>query len=151
LARAADADRLHAHLPDPRDRVVPAHPTGGRRRATARIGAGRHRRRPVGHRRRGRPGPVHRRGRTGRKGRVSDMFGIDLPVLWFILVAFLFAGYFLLEGFDFGIGILLPILGRDEARRSAMLRTIGPVWDGNEVWLITAGGALFAAFPEWYA
>ena len=77
------------------------------------------------------------------------MFGIDLPVLWFILVAFLFAGYFLLEGFDFGIGILLPILGRDEARRSAMLRTIGPVWDGNEVWLITAGGALFAAFPEW--
>ena len=79
------------------------------------------------------------------------MFGIDLPVLWFILVAFLFAGYFLLEGFDFGIGILLPILGRDEARRSAMLRTIGPVWDGNEVWLITAGGALFAAFPEWYA
>ena len=56
-----------------------------------------------------------------------------------------------MEGFDFGIGILLPILGRDEARRNAMLRTIGPVWDGNEVWLITAGGALFAAFPEWYA
>ena len=79
------------------------------------------------------------------------MFGLDLPVLWFILVAFLFAGYFLLEGFDFGVGILLPILGRDEARRNAMLRTIGPVWDGNEVWLITAGGALFAAFPEWYA
>ena len=76
------------------------------------------------------------------------MSGIDLPVLWFILIAVLFAGYFLLEGFDFGVGILLPFLGRNEARRSAMIRTIGPVWDGNEVWLITAGGALFAAFPE---
>lgn len=79
------------------------------------------------------------------------MSGIDLPLLWFIIIAFLFAGYFLLEGFDFGVGILLPVLGRDEARRAALLRTIGPVWDGNEVWLITAGGALFAAFPEWYA
>ena len=79
------------------------------------------------------------------------MFGLDLPVLWFILIAFLFAGYFLLEGFDFGVGMLLPFVGRDEPRRKAMLGTIGPVWDGNEVWLITAGGALFAAFPEWYA
>ena len=79
------------------------------------------------------------------------MFGLDLPVLWFVLVAFLFAGYFLLEGFDFGVGMLLPFVGRDEPRRKAMLGTIGPVWDGNEVWLITAGGALFAAFPEWYA
>lgn len=79
------------------------------------------------------------------------MFGLDLPLVWFILIAFLFAGYFLLEGFDFGVGILLPFVGRSEAKRSAMLRTIGPVWDGNEVWLITAGGALFAAFPEWYA
>lgn len=79
------------------------------------------------------------------------MFGIDLPVLWFILIAFLFAGYFLLEGFDFGVGILLPFLGRDRATRTAMVKTIGPVWDGNEVWLITAGGALFAAYPEWYA
>lgn len=79
------------------------------------------------------------------------MFGIDLPVLWFVLVAVLFAGYFLLEGFDFGVGILLPFLGRTEPRRKALLKTIGPVWDGNEVWLITAGGALFAAFPEWYA
>ncbi|WP_448852869.1 cytochrome d ubiquinol oxidase subunit II [Corynebacterium sp. 335C] len=76
---------------------------------------------------------------------------LDLPVIWFVLVAVLFAGYFLLEGFDFGVGMLLPILGRDEARRSAMLKTIGPVWDGNEVWLITAGGALSAAFPAWYA
>lgn len=79
------------------------------------------------------------------------MFGLDLPVLWFVLVAFLFAGYFMLEGFDFGVGMLLPFVGRDEPRRKAMLGTIGPVWDGNEVWLITAGGALFAAFPEWYA
>ena len=79
------------------------------------------------------------------------MFGLDLPVFWFILIAFLFAGYFLLEGFDFGVGMLLPFVGRDEPRRKAMLGTIGPVWDGNEVWLITAGGALFAAFPEWYA
>nr|WP_120491850.1 cytochrome d ubiquinol oxidase subunit II [Corynebacterium lactis] len=79
------------------------------------------------------------------------MFGVDLPIIWFVLVAFLFAGYFLLEGFDFGVGMLLPFVGRDERRRKAMLGTIGPVWDGNEVWLITAGGALFAAFPEWYA
>jgi len=79
------------------------------------------------------------------------MFGVELPVLWFILVAVLFAGYFLLEGFDFGVGMLLPILGREERKRKAMINTIGPVWDGNEVWLITAGGALFAAFPEWYA
>ncbi|MEJ5920526.1 MULTISPECIES: cytochrome d ubiquinol oxidase subunit II [unclassified Corynebacterium] len=76
---------------------------------------------------------------------------MELPVIWFVLVAVLFAGYFLLEGFDFGVGILLPFVGRDENRRAALLKTIGPVWDGNEVWLITAGGALFAAFPEWYA
>lgn len=76
---------------------------------------------------------------------------IDLPELWFVLIAVLFTGYFVLEGFDFGVGILLPFLGRDERTRGALLKTIGPVWDGNEVWLITAGGALFAAFPEWYA
>ena len=56
---------------------------------------------------------------------------IDLPTLWFGLIVFLFAGYFMLEGFGFGVGLLLPFLGRDEARRSAMIRTIGPVWDGN--------------------
>lgn len=76
---------------------------------------------------------------------------MDLNVLWFIIIAVLFAGYFLLEGFDFGVGILAPIIGRDTAARNTVVRTIGPVWDGNEVWLITAGGALFAAFPEWYA
>ncbi len=79
------------------------------------------------------------------------MFGLDLPTLWFILIGFLFSGYFLLEGFDFGVGMLLPLLGSDERKRSAMISTIGPVWDGNEVWLITAGGSIFAAFPMWYA
>jgi cytochrome d ubiquinol oxidase subunit II len=76
---------------------------------------------------------------------------MELTTLWFILIAVLWIGYFVLEGFDFGVGILLPFIGRDEPERRAMLRTIGPVWDGNEVWLLVAGGATFAAFPEWYA
>ncbi|WP_137121295.1 cytochrome d ubiquinol oxidase subunit II [Segeticoccus rhizosphaerae] len=76
---------------------------------------------------------------------------MDLTTLWFILIAVLWTGYFVLEGFDFGVGMLLPVLGRDETRRRMMLNTIGPVWDGNEVWLITAAGATFAAFPHWYA
>ncbi|MFC7546638.1 cytochrome d ubiquinol oxidase subunit II [Plantactinospora sp. GCM10030261] len=76
---------------------------------------------------------------------------MDLPTIWFLLIAVLFTGYFILEGFDFGVGILLPVLGRDDRERRVLINTIGPVWDGNEVWLITAGGAMFAAFPEWYA
>ncbi|MDA8237057.1 MAG: cytochrome d ubiquinol oxidase subunit II [Chloroflexi bacterium] len=76
---------------------------------------------------------------------------MELTTVWFILIAVLWIGYFVLEGFDFGVGILLRILGRDEPERRAILRTIGPVWDGNEVWLLVAGGATFAAFPEWYA
>ena len=76
---------------------------------------------------------------------------MHLSDLWFIAIAVLWAGYFVLEGFDFGVGILLPVLGRDQARRRIMINTIGPVWDGNEVWLLTAGGATFAAFPGWYA
>lgn len=76
---------------------------------------------------------------------------MDLQLLWFCLIAILWSGYFVLEGFDFGVGMLLPFLPRDEEERGAMLRTIGPVWDGNEVWLVTAGGATFAAFPSWYA
>ncbi|MGL5818470.1 MAG: cytochrome d ubiquinol oxidase subunit II [Phycicoccus sp.] len=99
---------------------------------------------------------------------------MDLPLLWFGLVGLLWAGYLVLEGFDFGVGALLPVLGRHtvggsdpdgdtgdrtdddagtdgEQRRRLMLTTIGPHWDGNEVWLITAAGAMFAAFPEWYA
>jgi cytochrome d ubiquinol oxidase subunit II len=76
---------------------------------------------------------------------------MDLNVLWFVLIAVLYTGYFVLEGFDFGVGILLPVLGKDDNERRVILNTIGPHWDGNEVWLITAGGATFAAFPNWYA
>ncbi len=76
---------------------------------------------------------------------------MSLPDLWFGLVAFFWIGYFVLEGFDFGVGMLLPLIGRSEDDRSQMLETIGPVWDANEVWLIVAGGATFAAFPVWYA
>jgi cytochrome bd ubiquinol oxidase subunit II len=76
---------------------------------------------------------------------------MHLSDLWFIAIAVLWAGYFVLEGFDFGVGILLPVLGRDDTERRVMINTIGPVWDGNEVWLLTAGGATFAAFPAWYA
>lgn len=82
---------------------------------------------------------------------------MTLPDYWFLAIGFLFTGYFVLEGFDFGVGMLMPILGRKrshpdaEQRRRVLLNTIGPVWDGNEVWLITAGAAMFAAFPVWYA
>jgi cytochrome d ubiquinol oxidase subunit II len=76
---------------------------------------------------------------------------VHLSDLWFIAIAALWAGYFVLEGFDFGVGVLLPVLGRGDAGRRIMINTIGPVWDGNEVWLLTAGGATFAAFPGWYA
>jgi cytochrome d ubiquinol oxidase subunit II len=76
---------------------------------------------------------------------------MDLNTVWFILIAILYTGYFVLEGFDLGVGILLPFLGKQDARRRAIINTIGPHWDGNEVWLITAGGATFAAFPHWYA
>ncbi len=76
---------------------------------------------------------------------------MDLQTIWFVLIAVLWIGYLVLEGFDFGVGILLFVLGRGEPERRAILRTIGPVWDGNEVWVLVAGGATFAAFPEWYA
>ena len=75
---------------------------------------------------------------------------MDLQTIWFCLIAFLWSAYFVLEGFDFGVGMLLPFLPRDEQERSEMFETIGPVWDGNEVWLVIAGGATFAAFPAWY-
>lgn len=74
-----------------------------------------------------------------------------LQTLWFILIAVLWIGFFFLEGFDFGVGMLLPFLGKKDEERRAIINTIGPVWDGNEVWLLTAGGATFAAFPHWYA
>lgn len=76
---------------------------------------------------------------------------MDLQTIWFILVTVLFTGFFVLEGFDFGVGILHPFMSSDDRERRAVINTIGPFWDGNEVWLITAGGAMFAAFPEWYA
>ncbi|GAA1868436.1 cytochrome d ubiquinol oxidase subunit II [Myceligenerans crystallogenes] len=82
---------------------------------------------------------------------------MDLALVWFVLIAVLWTGYLVLEGFDFGVGMLLGVLpradgtGRKDTERRLLINTIGPVWDGNEVWLITAAGATFAAFPEWYA
>ena len=76
---------------------------------------------------------------------------MELHDVWFVLIAVLWIGYFFLEGFDFGVGILTRLLARDRTERRVLINTIGPVWDGNEVWLITAGGATFAAFPDWYA
>jgi cytochrome d ubiquinol oxidase subunit II len=74
-----------------------------------------------------------------------------LETLWFILITVLFIGFFFLEGFDFGVGMLLPFIAKTDTERRVMINTIGPFWDGNEVWFITAGGAIFAAFPHWYA
>jgi cytochrome d ubiquinol oxidase subunit II len=76
---------------------------------------------------------------------------MHLHDVWFVIIAILWIGYFFLEGFDFGVGILTKVLAKDERERRVLINTIGPVWDGNEVWLLTAGGATFAAFPEWYA
>lgn len=76
---------------------------------------------------------------------------LSLSELWFILVAVLFIGFFFLEGFDFGVGMAAPFLGRSDEERRIMINSIGPFWDANEVWLLTAGGAMFAAFPNWYA
>jgi cytochrome d ubiquinol oxidase subunit II len=76
---------------------------------------------------------------------------MDLNTLWFLLIAVLFIGFFFLEGFDYGVGILLPFLGKEDNERRAIINSIGTHWDGNEVWMITAGGAMFAAFPNWYA
>ncbi|AQP53699.1 cytochrome d ubiquinol oxidase subunit II [Vagococcus penaei] len=74
-----------------------------------------------------------------------------LELIWFILIGVLFSGFFFLEGFDFGVGMAVKLLARNKRERDQVIETIGPVWDGNEVWLITAGGAMFASFPEWYA
>ena len=74
-----------------------------------------------------------------------------LQVLWFILIAVLWIGYLVLEGYDYGVAMLVPFLGKNEKERRVIVNTIGPLWDGNEVWLLTAGGATFAAFPGWYA
>ncbi|MCF6379300.1 cytochrome d ubiquinol oxidase subunit II [Nocardioides KLBMP 9356] len=76
---------------------------------------------------------------------------MELTTVWFGLITVLWIGYFCLEGFDFGVGMLLPVLAEDDTERRVLINTIGPVWDGNEVWVLVAGGATFAAFPEWYA
>lgn len=76
---------------------------------------------------------------------------MDLALIWFLVVGVLLIGYFVLDGFDFGVGMALPVLGRDNVDRRVIINTIGPVWDLNETWLIVAGACLFAAFPEWYA
>ncbi len=76
---------------------------------------------------------------------------MDLNTVWFGLIAVLFTGFFFLEGFDYGVGTLLPFLGKKDEERRVIINAIGPFWDGNEVWLLTAGGAMFAAFPHWYA
>lgn len=76
---------------------------------------------------------------------------MDLAYLWFFIVGVLFVGYFILDGFDFGVGMSLPFLGKDDVSRRQIINTIGPVWDLNETWVIVAGACLFAAFPEWYA
>ena len=76
---------------------------------------------------------------------------MELSTVWFLLIAVLWTGYLVLEGFDFGVGMLLRVLGKDNTDRRLAINTIGPVWDGNEVWLLTAGCATFAALHEWYA
>ena len=76
---------------------------------------------------------------------------MDLNTLWFLLIAVLFTGFFVLEGFDYGVGVLLPFVAKTDDERRRVINTIGPVWDGNEVWILTGGGAIFAAFPHWYA
>ncbi|CAL9307446.1 cytochrome d ubiquinol oxidase subunit II [Streptomyces olindensis] len=76
---------------------------------------------------------------------------MELHDVWFVLIAVLWTGYFFLEGFDFGVGVLTRLLARNRPEKRVLINTIGPVWDGNEVWLLSAGGATFAAFPEWYA
>lgn len=76
---------------------------------------------------------------------------MSLNALWFIIIAVLFTGFFVLEGFDFGVGILVPFLGKTDEERRFLINSIGPFWDANEVWFISAGACLFAAFPDWYA
>ena len=98
------------------------------------------------------PAPAHR-SRRGRAGAGRPVLGVTMGLIpfWYIIIAILWTGFFVLEGFDFGVGMLHSLVGRDEAGRRAAINTIGPLWDGNEVWLIVAGAGMFAAFPGWYA
>ena len=101
----------------------------------------------------GAPAPPGR-GRRRRAGTGRPVLGVTMSSLvpfWYIVIAILWTGFFILEGFDFGVGMLHSLVGRDEAGRRAAINTIGPLWDGNEVWLIVAGAGMFAAFPGWYA
>src|SRR5690606_33895070 len=135
--RGAEFDgHLHAGLRGARRVLVPPHPAlrGGGRPAG--------RTRPRSRRRRRVPSPFVR---------VLGVPPMDLAIVWFILLAVLWTGYLVLEGFDFGVGMLMPFVAKNDKERRVALNTIGPVWDGNEVWLLTAGGATFAAFPDWYA
>src|SRR5262249_56957708 len=88
-------------------------------------------------------------GAAGGAGPAGGDLLMTLQTVWFIVVAFFWSGYFVLEGFDFGVGMLLPFLPENEDERGVMFESIGPVWDGNEVWLVVAGGVTFAAFPRW--
>src|SRR5262249_46518155 len=90
-------------------------------------------------------------GAAGGGGGVGGDLRMAVQTVWFMVVAFFWSGYFVLEGFDFGVGMLLPFLPENEDERGVMFESIGPVWDGNEVWLVVAGGVTFAAFPSWYA
>ena len=144
------ADRVAGHGADVDDRLHrPVRGAGrGRGEAAAEVPAPRAARRQPAERDR------LRRGRPPRLQLLTPTSGeteMELTTVWFVLIAVLWIGYFVLEGFDFGVGMLVPVLGKDDRERRVVINTIGPVWDGNEVWLLIAGGATFAAFPEWYA
>ena len=94
-----------------------------------------------------RPGRVRPRPRLSR----TEVTLMSLDVVWFVIVAFFWTGFFVLEGFDFGVGVLHKVVGRTDVERRVAINAIGPLWDGNEVWLIVGGAAIFAAFPSWYA
>ena len=100
---------------------------------------------------RGRAAPARRRLLSRPTDRDEDIMSVALTDIWFLLIAVLWTGYFVLEGFDFGVGVLLACSGATRPTAAGSINTIGPLWDGNEVWLLVAGGATFAAFPEWYA
>ena len=140
---AEDGGRQLAECLHDDDRVQPRHVRAALRRARGR------RRDPHASLRARRSARDRRRRRRVRDSRGELL--MDLESFWFVLIAVLWAGYFVLEGFDFGVGMLLPFVPRSDEERGTLLKTIGPVWDGNEVWLVVAGGATFAAFPAWYA
>src|SRR5437763_945852 len=97
------------------------------------------------------PSPRNRAKCQPAPSQLSPTDAMQLHTLWFIIIVVFWVGFFLLEGFDFGVGMLHRFVGKTETERRVAINTIGPWWDGNEVWLIVAGAALFAAFPQWYA